>query len=241
VSVEELINEVKARGYKLSVKRGILAIRGPKEHLADVTEQLRPHRDAVIAHLSRKRKSDFIADRFADSLNLIEATMRAALENPASKFYQNETWPTRPALEHVAHARAHLDNWLSGDQIEDHLGHAATRLLMALQNVLDGDAQPAPGAIAPLTCWRCGADPSGPPSLDEQVEILRFEHEKRGGLHAWSDREWQRLRQMLQPGDILAVVKGSLGGPPLQVMYATVAVHRGGNLVMIERKALMDA
>ena len=42
-------------------------------------------------------------------------------------------WRRQPVREHVAHALVHLNAWLAGVTDEDHLAHATTRLLMALQ------------------------------------------------------------------------------------------------------------
>ena len=42
-------------------------------------------------------------------------------------------WRRQPVREHVEHAIAHLNAWQAGATDEDHLGHASTRLLMALQ------------------------------------------------------------------------------------------------------------
>jgi hypothetical protein len=43
------------------------------------------------------------------------------------------TWHRQPAREHVDHALVHLNAWQAGAADEDHLGHASTRLLMAMQ------------------------------------------------------------------------------------------------------------
>jgi hypothetical protein len=42
-------------------------------------------------------------------------------------------WRHQSVAEHVRHAAAHLAAWEAGDRDEDHLGHAACRMLMALQ------------------------------------------------------------------------------------------------------------
>jgi hypothetical protein len=42
-------------------------------------------------------------------------------------------WRSKPIQRHLHHARKHLDLLASGSESEDHLAHAACRLLMALE------------------------------------------------------------------------------------------------------------
>lgn len=44
-------------------------------------------------------------------------------------------WKRLAQFDHINKARKHLDNWLNsmGDETEDNLGHAITRLAMAIQ------------------------------------------------------------------------------------------------------------
>jgi Domain of unknown function (DUF5664) len=42
-------------------------------------------------------------------------------------------WRSKPVPKHLQHARKHLDLLASGSEGEDHLAHAACRLLMALE------------------------------------------------------------------------------------------------------------
>ena len=42
-------------------------------------------------------------------------------------------WRSKPVQKHLQHARKHLELLASGSEGEDHLGHAACRLLMALE------------------------------------------------------------------------------------------------------------
>ena len=51
-----------------------------------------------------------------------------------AKRYGAETWRTNTTqLQHIIHALAHLNNHLAKDILEDHLAHAACRLMMALE------------------------------------------------------------------------------------------------------------
>lgn len=40
-------------------------------------------------------------------------------------------WRSQPVAQHIRHAADHLAAWQDGDRSEDHLGHAACRLLRA--------------------------------------------------------------------------------------------------------------
>jgi hypothetical protein len=42
-------------------------------------------------------------------------------------------WRSKPVQKHLQHARKHLDLLAGGSESEHHLGHAACRLLMALE------------------------------------------------------------------------------------------------------------
>ncbi len=47
--------------------------------------------------------------------------------------YGEDNWRQIPASDHVNHALMHLFSWLAEDQQDEHLEHAACRLLMALE------------------------------------------------------------------------------------------------------------
>jgi hypothetical protein len=46
--------------------------------------------------------------------------------------HPRDEWRSLPFEFHVGRAIEHLRQWQEGDQQQDHLSHAATRLLMAL-------------------------------------------------------------------------------------------------------------
>jgi hypothetical protein len=49
------------------------------------------------------------------------------------RSHRTGVWRLKPVQKHLQHARKHLDLLASGDGGEDHLAHAACRLLMALE------------------------------------------------------------------------------------------------------------
>jgi hypothetical protein len=72
--------------------------------------------------------------RFELALEMVDQVIERALSS--GKHPKGETWRGVPIAEHIAHAHAHLDLLSAGDASEPHLEHAATRMLMALENYL---------------------------------------------------------------------------------------------------------
>jgi Tfp pilus assembly major pilin PilA len=51
--------------------------------------------------------------------------------------YGTDTWEEIPLEEHLSHACNHISKWLIGDTTEDHLAHAACRVMGALQQEIN--------------------------------------------------------------------------------------------------------
>jgi hypothetical protein len=65
--------------------------------------------------------------------------LRRALKSVArtldagERDHPHRQWQRTKIRHHVDHAISHLHKWGMGDRSEDHLAHAATRILMALE------------------------------------------------------------------------------------------------------------
>ena len=57
----------------------------------------------------------------------------AAILKTGAEKYGDNNWRAIPQHEHISHALTHLLCHQAGDTQDDHLGHAACRLLMALE------------------------------------------------------------------------------------------------------------
>lgn len=55
--------------------------------------------------------------------------------------YGVDNWKNIPANEHIGHAQNHINEFMLGDRSEDHLVHAATRLLFAIELAVECEEQ----------------------------------------------------------------------------------------------------
>jgi hypothetical protein len=91
---------------------------------------------------------------------------------------------------------------------------------------------------APQRCWRCDAGPN-PPSLAEQIDLLRTAHGSYPELFWFRPDEWLKVRGLLRDGDIVAIARNvyQLANPESQ----GVVIWRDGALIRIDRRELQDA
>ncbi len=64
---------------------------------------------------------------FTKALEVVARVMR-----DGAAMHPDNDWVRRSPEYHLGRAEEHLRLWRAGDQLEDHVSHAATRLLMAL-------------------------------------------------------------------------------------------------------------
>lgn len=94
----------------------VVTAKGGKHSSSPYATRLLPA--AAVLHVSKILKEGADTYKDADRANSLEAN-----------------WRFIHRYEHVEHAMTHLLAHLAGDTSDDHLGHAATRLLFALETV----------------------------------------------------------------------------------------------------------
>ncbi len=95
---------------------------------------------------SRRRRVAALGRRFSLALAAVNAVIDGA--KASGKYPPGDTWRECPVAEHLRHAVVHLRKLEQGDSSEPHFEHAATRILMALENYLARErqqSQRAPG------------------------------------------------------------------------------------------------
>ena len=66
-------------------------------------------------------------ESFTEAIEMVGEVMR----HGAASHPDND-WLRHPPEYHIRRALEHMRLWQDGDQLQDHISHAATRLLMAL-------------------------------------------------------------------------------------------------------------
>ncbi len=94
-------------------------------------------------------------------------------------------------------------------------------------------AQPPP-SDGPI-CWRCGSGAA--PSLNEQVALLRSVHKNCDEIYQWPEREWAKLAEILEPGDLIEMCRSSMY-LPMMPDYSGVWIIRRGVRMYVSRKQL---
>ncbi|MGH8013319.1 MAG: dATP/dGTP diphosphohydrolase domain-containing protein [Candidatus Binataceae bacterium] len=76
----------------------------------------------------RETGADMTATDLRRALKAVARTL-----DEVERWHKPDGWKHHSVWAHVEHAMKHLNQWFDGDKSENHLAHAATRLLMALE------------------------------------------------------------------------------------------------------------
>ena len=82
--------------------------------------------DAVLRSSVYANEGGWGWNHFTKALDIVARVIREAPVHP------DNDWIRRSPDFHLGRAEEHLRLWRDGDQLQDHVSHAATRLLMAL-------------------------------------------------------------------------------------------------------------
>jgi len=100
--------------------------------MSDIVKQLGP--EAPIQVNERGGQQSAIPVR-CDLLPPKAILEVAATLAPAAIKYGEDNWRKIPRKDHLNHALAHIFAHLAGDDADDHLNHAACRLLFAMETL----------------------------------------------------------------------------------------------------------
>lgn len=97
-----------------------------------------PSQDApTVTNLAGGKQSQVLRDYTLIPPDAI-ANVARVMYNGAQK-YAKDNWRLIPCDDHINHALNHIYLHLAGNTNEDHLAHATTRMLMALELYVKGD------------------------------------------------------------------------------------------------------
>ncbi len=95
--------------------------------------------DATVGDGIERYGSGAIRSSVPERWDLVPAAgllrVAEAMAHGAAKYGENNWTRGMPARSILNHAIKHVYQWLDGDRSEDHLGHAAANLLMAIHSV----------------------------------------------------------------------------------------------------------
>ena len=90
---------------------------------------------AVVTDPETGAKQSAVTYR-CDLLPPLASLRVASILHEGSSKYGDWNWFKIPPGDHLNHALIHIFAFLAGDKSDDHLGHAACRMLMAMERVL---------------------------------------------------------------------------------------------------------
>jgi hypothetical protein len=99
------------------------------EHTLDLNSKFANAEIAVNEHGGKQSKLEFRYDLISPAaLNILAHVLWYGFQR-----YGKDNWKKIPTEDHLNHALYHIYAHLAGNSDEDHLGHAFTRLMMAIE------------------------------------------------------------------------------------------------------------